>query len=160
MGTRRMGALDLKPGNPIVQLGFVAIGYFFAADPVNDEIDKLLSKKAADGTVTPPTASTKKMVGVGTAGAGAALVLMGKKTMIKTAIGGTAAGIGLKRVLKEFNVISGYQDVPVLGRRTMAGYQDVPVLGKTGDGIGAGYAVNGRGINGGYAVNGTNMAMQ
>lgn len=161
MGTRRMGALDLKPGNPIVQLGFVALGYFLAADPVNDEIDKLISKKDATGAVVPPTASTKKMIGAATAGAGAGLVLMGKKTMIKTAAGGVLAGVGLKRLLKEFNVISGYQDVPVLGRRNIAGYQDVPVL--NGAGINGGYVVNGggAGINGGYVVNGgSKMAMQ
>lgn len=165
MATRRMGALDFKPGNPLVQIAAVGIGYFLAADPVNTEIDKLLTKTAADGTKTPPTASTKKMVGGATAGAGAALVLMGKKTMVKTLAGGALAGVGLKRLLKEFNVISGFQDVPVLGRRNMAGFQDVPVLGKLGDGIGA-YAVNGEGINGsrfdrGYAVTGNGkMAMQ
>lgn len=163
MATRKMGALDLKPGNPLVQLGAVAIGYFFAADPINDEIDKLLTKKNTDGTSTPPTASTKKMVGVGTAGVGAFLVLKGKKTMLKTLAGGVLAGVGLKRSLKEFNIISGFQDVPVLGRRNMAGFQDVPVLGKMGEGVGyaRGYAVNGRGINGGYAVNGKSQnAMQ
>lgn len=160
MATRRMGALDLKPGNPLVQLAFVAAGYFMAADPVNDEIDKLLTKTDAAGVATPPTASTKKMIGAATAGGGAALVLMGKKTMVKTAIGGVAAGVGLKRLLKEFNVITGFQDVPVLGRRSMAGYQDIPVLGRTGEGINGGYAVNGKGING-YVVNGgTKMAMQ
>lgn len=164
---RRMGAFDLKPANPIVQLAVVVGGYFLAADPVNDEIDKMLTKTAADGTKTPPTAETKKAVGgVMTAGGGA-LVLVGKKTWVKTIAGGLAAGIGVKRLFKEFNVISGYQDVPVLGKRKMAGYGDVPTLGA----YKAGGSLNGKGLNGrapaadfhgtGFAVNGAGkMAMQ
>lgn len=145
---RSMGALDLKPGNPLVQLAAVGIGYFMAADPVNEFIDKQLSKKEASGATTPPTAQTKKIVAVATTGAGAALVLMGKKTMVKTLGGGVLAGVGLKRALKEFNIISGYQNVPVL-----AGYQNVPVLAGAGiNSAGPGYAVNGAP---GYAVNGS-----
>ena len=81
--------------------------------------------------------------------------------MIKTVGGGVLAGAGLKRALKSFNIISGYQGVPVIGRR-MGAYQGVPVIGGVrpsqlagGPGQLQGYRVNGMPGNNGYVPNGS-----
>lgn len=126
----RIGAASLNPSSPVVQLGSTAVGYFVTADPINGAIDKMNTKPA---TATEPatTRLNPKIVGIAEAGLGALLIFGKKKTVIKTVAGGLLAGAGLKRLLHEFGVISGYQAVPVIGgvRRKMAGYQSVPVIG-------------------------------
>lgn len=132
----RVGALDLKPGSPIVKFGSIAVGYLLA-DTINQKlIDKLF------GTPTDPV-KTGKMIAVGQAGIGAALVFMkfGKPSMLKEVLGGILLGSGAKRAMVVFksgaSTMSGYGDVPVIGAyrapgqlgRKVAGYGDVPVIG-------------------------------
>lgn len=106
-----MGALN--PGNPILKLAAVAAGYLLA-DKINEQIAK----------VAPASVAT--YVPYAELGGGAALLLIGRPSLLKTAIGGVLAGAGLKATLKATGVITGYRNVPVLG-----GFQSVPVLGKT-----------------------------
>lgn len=144
---RRIGAAALNPGSPVVQLGSVAVG-FLLADTLNAPIDKMLK---GDKPAIP--AMTNKIVGAAEVGLGALLVMgKGKKSLIKTAAGGILAGAGLKRLLREFGVISGYQAVPVIGSqsRGINGYQAVPVIGNPFNPSG----INGYRVNGGYMVNG------
>jgi len=110
----------------------VGIGYL-AADKINEQVDKIVPKKkdATTGVETP----NQNIAMAGELGLGGLLLL--KKMPVKnklvrqgiTVAGGVLAGAGLKRALKELGVISGYQSVPVIGRRRMAGYQEVPVIG-------------------------------
>ncbi len=96
---RRVGRASLNPKSPLVMLGATAVGYLLA-DTINGQIDKILPAPPAGGTSSLPTIA-----------------------------GGVLAGAGLKRALKKFGVITGYQAVPVIGKR-MAGYQAVPVIGR------------------------------
>lgn len=129
---RRVGAASLNPGSPIVKLAAIAAGYFLTADPVNTAIDKA-NTKAATATEPAGTRVGETVVMGGELGLGALLLLSKSKNkttgLIKTAAGGVLAGAGLKRALKKFGVIKGYQSVPVIGSRRMAGYQSVPVIG-------------------------------
>lgn len=131
----RIGAASLNPGSPMVKLGATAVGYFLAADPINGAIDKANTKPA---TATEPatTRLNPKIIGVAEAGIGVALLMGKKPSMVKAIAGGILAGAGLKRLLKEFGVVSGYrvngyQSVPVIGaaKSRMGGYQSVPVIG-------------------------------
>lgn len=140
----------LKLNSPVVKLIAVAGAYFLVADPVNTQVDKLVSKvlplKDAAGVAVP--GSVSKMGNYAAAGAeglgGYMLLMKGKSTLPKTIVGAILAGAALKRALKATGVITGYQAVPVIGN-----YQAVPVLGSTAS---EGYRVNGPG--GGYRVNG------
>lgn len=149
---RKVGAAALNPSSPVVQLSSVALG-FFLGDKINAPIDSLVK-----GTAVTVPDTTNKIVGAAQVGLGSLLVLgKGKKSLIKTAAGGVLAGAGLKRLLKGFGIMSGFQSVPVLGnprRRSIAGYQSVPVLGSYivngNPAIGGNPAVGGYTVNGGY----------
>lgn len=158
---RRMGAAGLNLASPVVKLAAVAGAYFLAADPVNNFADGILTKLpmltvpavANDTSGTGPKllSTTGKYVAVGAEGIGAYMLLMkGRSTMVKTLAGAILAGAALKRALKQFGVVSGYQSVPVIG-----GYQSVPVIGNYASRPAAlnGYGVNGYRVNG-YRVNG------
>lgn len=126
---RRIGAMALSPSSPITQIGSLALGYFLAADPINAQIDKMAKGSAA----TVPDGTNKIIAAVETLGGGYLLMSKKKRSLIKTVAGGVIAGAGLKRALKAFNVISGFQSVPVVGRpgamvRRMNGFRDVPVV--------------------------------
>lgn len=125
----RVGALALNPNQPVIQLAAAALGYFLAADPVNTALDKVIPDSIKNAT------DVKKYIpGAVETGIGAYLLLgKGRKTLVKTIVGGVAAGAGIKRLLKQAGVIQGYQAVPVVGthRRRMAGYQSVPVVGSS-----------------------------
>lgn len=134
---RRMGAaVGLNPKSPVMKIAAAAAGYLLA-DTINGAVDKVIPKKT--GTTTDPSTGTTttqqnpivsdKILGVVQVGLGALLLMKGKPSLIKTAAGGLLAGSGAKRALKSFGVISGYQSVPVIGRRRIAGYQSVPVIG-------------------------------
>lgn len=128
---RRVGAFNL--GGKGVGVGLIAVGAgFLLGNAVNGAIDKLLPK-TTDATPV-PTKSGQTIAMVGQLGVGG-LLLMSKKTgttgMVMKGVGGLLAGAGLKRSLKVLGVISGYQNVPVIGRHRMAGYQSAPVLGAT-----------------------------
>ena len=117
---RRVGAMS--PSSPVVMVAAIAAGYFLG-DTINAAVDKVLPASMSTGTGMTgyiPTAAE--------AGLGALLLFKGKKTLVKSAAGGVLLGAGIKRGLKKAGVISGYQSVPVIGRR-MGGYQSVPVIG-------------------------------
>lgn len=133
----RVGALSMSAGSPVVMIGSVALGYL-AGSAVNNAINMLIpaSMKTAP--------STGKIVAGAQLGLGALLVLgKGKKSLMKTIAGGLLAGAGIKRATVVFapnttdtlgayatpGQLSGYGDVPVIGRRRVAGYGDVPVIG-------------------------------
>jgi len=104
-------------------IGSLAAGYFLG-NTINDAIDKMLPAPAA-GT----TSSLPKFVMAGEIGLGGLLLLKKRKSLITTGLGGILAGAGIHRALKSAGIVSGYQSVPVIGRR-MAGYQSVPVIGR------------------------------
>ncbi len=121
---RRVGALSLGSSGSLLTLAAAAGGFVFA-DKINPIVDKIVT----------PTATNQTMVGAIQTGAGLGTALyLAKKTrgpvkMIAQVGGGLAAGAGAKRLLKAMGVVSGYQSVPVIGRRHVSGYQSVPVIG-------------------------------
>ncbi len=132
---RRVGAMALNASNPTVMMAAVAAGFLLVGKPLNDAIDK-----AAKLDVT-PNVGKSKMIGAAEAGIGAMLLMKkGRKTLPGIIAGGVLAGAGLKRLLKDFGIMSGYQSVPVV-----SGYKRVPVL--------SGYAVPNRGGLGSYNTN-------
>jgi len=136
-----IGAMALSASSPIVTYGSIALGYLLG-NTVNGLINNLVP--AAIATDPTKAVSTGKIMAAGQAGLGAALVFMkGKKTTVKTIVGGVLLGSGLKRAMTVFKsgatTMGGYGDVPVLGAykapgqlgyRKVAGYGDVPVLGQ------------------------------
>jgi hypothetical protein len=149
---RRVGAASLNPGSPLVKLATVAAG-FLLADKINAPINKL-NTIAPTATTPGSTRLDPTIVMAGEIGAGALLLFSKRRAgamgMAKTVAGGLLVGAGLKRALSQFGVISGYQSVPVIGRRGVGGYQQVPVIGKMPS------QLNGRPsqLSGGYGVNG------
>lgn len=119
---RRVGASMLSPRSPLVMIGALAAGYFLG-DTINGAIDKAIPAPAAGTTSMMP-----KIVMAGEIGIGGLLLLKKRKSLITTGFGGVLAGAGIRRALKTMGIVSGYQNVPVIGRR-MAGYQNVPVIG-------------------------------
>lgn len=128
---RRVGAMALNAKSPLLMWGSIAAGYL-----LSDTIEGFIPD-----TFMATNTSRGKIIGAGTAGIGAALMLakLGKKPKgaLEVGLGGILIGAGGKKLLKEFGVVSGiggYQSVPVIGnqiRRGVAGYQSVPVIGYT-----------------------------
>lgn len=131
---RRVGAASslLNPKSPVVKIAATAVGYLLA-DRINSAITNMLPITTTPATATTPATMTPsalaKYVPYIELGAGAFLLLTGKPSLIKTALGGVLAGAGLKATLKVTGIISGYQSTPVIGARRMAGYQSTPVIG-------------------------------
>lgn len=151
---RKVGALALNASSPLVMFGPM-VGGFLLGDKINDAIDKAL----------PDDKVGQKAKGMIEGGLGAALVFMKlgkKKTVVEMVAGGVLAGAGVRRLLKEFGVITGiggYQSVPVVARRhtkMLNGYGKVPVIGNNGGGYKTSqYSLNGalNGVgDGGYQV--------
>lgn len=154
---RSVGALSMNPKSPLVMVAATAAGYFFG-DEINAQIDKLLPATAATVPATPAATGfaldTPTLVMAGEIGIGAFLLLSkGKASLIKSGAGGLLAGAGLRRAAKKFGIVTGYQSVPVIGRR-VAGYQHVPVIGHVPNQLTGipnqltGYRVNGYRPNG------------
>lgn len=120
----KVGAAALNLSNPLVMYGPIA-GGFLLGDKLNDAIDKAL----------PDDKVGQKLKGGAEAGLGALLVFMKlgkKKTVPEVIAGGVLLGAGVRRLLKEFGVITGYQSVPVVAKRQLNGYGAVPVVGNGG----------------------------
>lgn len=133
----RVGALNMKPGSPLVKFGSIAAGYL-----LGNTINPLINK--AFGTPTDPV-KTGKIVAIGQMAAGSALLFLktGKKSMVQEVAGGILLGTGIKRAMEVFKsgatTMGGYGDVPVIGAyrvpgqlgaaKKVAGYGDVPVIG-------------------------------
>ena len=131
---RKVGALN--PGNPIVKIAAVAAGYFFA-DQINTSIDGVIPASISSSSYGPyiPLA--------GELGIGGYLLMKGRPSLPKALVGGVLVGAGLKRALKKFGIIAGYQAVPVIGaRKKIHGYQQTPVIGMIPNQL-TGYRVNG-----------------
>lgn len=137
---RRVGAMSMTASSPLVKLGSIALGYF-----LGDKINAALAK--VTGTID------GKIVAAAEAGLGALLLLKkGKKSVIVTAAGGVLIGAGAKKLLTEFGVISGFRQVPVIGRRNMNGFRQVPVVN--------GYNTNSSPLSmGGYNPNSSPLSM-
>ncbi len=121
---RKVGAMALNVSSPLVMYGPIA-GGFLMGDKINDQIDKML----------PDDKVGQKIKGGLEGGIGAALVFMKlgkKKTVIEVVAGGVLLGAGVRRLLKEFGIITGYQSVPVVAKRHLNGYGAVPVVGNGG----------------------------
>lgn len=152
---RRVGGLNLKSGTGLKLLAVA--GGFLAGNMINNQFDKLGEKimppvKNPDGTTTGNRAAP--FLTVGQLGLGG-LLLLKSKGMIGTVAGGLVAGAGLKRALRQMGVISGYQNVPVIGRRRLAGYQNTPVLGGLPPQLaGVPGQLQGFKVNGGLGYNG------
>lgn len=166
---RRVGGIGgLNLNSPAVKLLGVAAGYFLTADLVNNGLDSVLAKKTeptvpgAAPTPQPLSEGTKTMLTVGEVSLGGLLLMRKKQSLITFALGAVAAGAGVKRGLKKFGVIKGYQSVPVIGKHRMAGYQSVPVIGVTPSQLAGapgqlqGYTVSG-GLDYGYASQGSGV---
>jgi hypothetical protein len=116
--SRRVGAMN--PKSPIIKIAAIAAGYLMG-DTINAQVIKMVpATQLTTVNSVLPYAET---------GIGALLLLKGKPSLVKTAVGGVLAGAGLKLLLKKFGVITGYQSTPVIGRRAIRGYQSVPVIG-------------------------------
>lgn len=152
---RKVGARKLNPSSPIVKIGSIALGYFLGSK-INAPIEKLVGDKV-DG----------KIVGAAEAGIGAYLVFgKGKKSVVKTAVGGLLVGAGAKKLMTEFGIgrVAGpYGRVNVVAS-TGSPYGRVNVLnGYTPNNALNGYtpnnALNGRGkvMSGVGAASGSGM---
>ncbi len=134
---RRVGGVGgMNLNTPVMKLLGLAAGYFLTADLVNETIDTALTKKTTDPTTgaqvnAPISEGTKTIITGGEIGIGGLLLMKKKQSLITFAAGSVAGGAGIKRALKKFGVIKGYQSVPVIGKHRMAGYQAVPVIGVT-----------------------------
>jgi hypothetical protein len=129
--SRRVGALRL--GGKDTGLKLLAVGAgFLLGGTINGMVDKFLPKTT--DPVPVPTKAGETMATVGEIGIGGLFLMRrssGTVGMATKIAGGVLAGAGLKRALKVLGIMSGYQSVPVIGRRShsMAGYQSVPVIG-------------------------------
>ena len=125
---RRVGAMGLKKKDTgAVVLGLAA--GLFIGNTINDQIDKMLPKDTS-GVITDQTTN---FATIGELGLGGLLVFMksrGKAAPIIKGVGGVMLGAGIIRAIKKLGILSGYQAVPVVGRRRMAGYQSTPVIGR------------------------------
>lgn len=168
---RRVGAMSLNPNSSLMKLAAVAAGYFLA-DQINPAIDSATKSflPAPVTTTVPATAtaaatstvtnkSTPMILSGVELGIGALLLMKKRASWLTVVPGGILAGAGLKRALKTAGVVSGYQSVPVIGRRGVRGYQSTPVLAGVPNQLTGvpnqltGYRVNGR--NSGYTPNGS-----
>jgi len=128
---RGVGALKLGSKDIGLKLAAIAGGWFLGG-VVNTAVDKVLPKTT--DPVPVPTKNAQIAATAGEIGIGGLLLLRrssGTSGMVQKVAGGILVGAGLKRALKVMGVISGYQNVPVIGRHRMAGYQNVPVIGGT-----------------------------
>jgi hypothetical protein len=133
---KRVGAASMNPKNPLILLASVGVGYYFSDQIFGKAMTMVPIKTTAATATTAASVSpyvSATILGGGFVGAGALLALKGRRTLPKTIAGGVLAGAGLKGVLKDQGVISGFASVPVvgsMGRKRVAGYQSVNVLGK------------------------------
>jgi len=113
---RRIGAVALRSGSPVVKFGSLAAGYLLA-DKVQRQIEKLT------GTLDPKIVNGIMAAG----GLWYLFMFRGKKNPALSAVAGLAAGAGTKGLLSDFGVLSGFMSVPVV-----SGYGDVPAIGNYG----------------------------
>ncbi len=134
---RRVGALGL--GGKDIGLKIAALaGGFFLGDQINGFLNHVTTKTTPATATTPATTgpTPNNLLSIGEVGLGGLLLLKrsgGTLGMAMKVGGGIIAGAGVRRVLQTMGVmksISGYQNVPVIGRHRMAGYQNVPVIGQ------------------------------
>ncbi len=143
---QRVGAMSLNPKNPLILLASVGVGYL-AADKIYSFIDKAIPTKTVPATATTPAVVenvvSDTVLGAGFAGVGAALALMGKKTLPKTIAGGVMAGAGLKWALVDQGVITvgGFSSVPAIGRG-VNGFSSVPAIGRIPGSLSGGYTTS------------------
>lgn len=128
---RRVGAVGGGKQDKMIKLAAV-VGGWFLGDTINEQVDKILPKETTTSSTGTAVTQANQWVGVaGEVGIGGLLLMRKKGTgtmkMVQSVAGGLLAGAGIKRAAKKMGLISGYQSVPVIGRR-MAGYQSTPVI--------------------------------
>lgn len=130
--SRRVGAF--KMGGKDAGLKLIAVGAgFLLGNTINTMVDKVALPKdpnaPADKVKTAKNIAMAAEVGLG------GLLLLRRSTgtmgMGMKVAGGVILGAGLKRALSVLGIMTGYQNVPVIGRHRMAGFQSVPVIGRT-----------------------------
>lgn len=152
---RHVGALSMNASSPLV-MGLAVAGGFFADQfvGINNMIDGFLPgtvvtpATATAGAINTATPTMNNVAMAGEIGLGGYLMLSKGKSMVKTVAGGFLVGLGARRLAKELKIISGFQDVPVIGRRHMRGFQDVPVIGGLPNALSGGMP---NALSGGYA---------
>jgi hypothetical protein len=130
----RVRGPKLNASHPLLKVGALVGGYLLG-DTINAQIDKMMPAPAAAATTTTTTPVTTSSFSLTSAlpmvaelGLGGYLLLK-KRGMLPTVVGGLLAGAGIRRALKSTGMIKGYQAVPVIaGKHRMAGYQSVPVI--------------------------------
>ncbi len=151
----KIGGAKLNPSSTMVKLIAIGAGYLLG-DTINSAVDKVIPPPAPPAAGTELTTGQKLMKYLPLAaqgGLGGLLLLKkGKASFIKTGAGGLLLGSAIKRAVKTFGTVGGYQAVPVIGahRRRMAGYQAVPTIA----GIPAQLSGGGPGQLEGFRVNG------
>jgi len=115
---RRIGAVALNAGSPLVKYGSIAAG-FLMATTINTPLDKVV-----------PISVDPKLVAAGQVGLGAFLAFKKKQSMLTTVAGGLLVGAGVKRAMTALGLgrVGSYQNVPVVGRAGIGAYQNVPVI--------------------------------
>jgi hypothetical protein len=134
---RRVGAFGGKTKDIGLKVAALA-GGFFLGDQINGFLNNITTKTTAATSTTPATTGIppNNLLSIGEVGLGGLLLLRRSSGTVGMAMkvgGGILAGAGVRRVLQTMGVmkaISGYQNVPVIGRHRMAGYQNVPVIGQ------------------------------
>lgn len=148
---RRVGAAGMKSGM-LIKVAAIAAGYL-AGDTLSKKLDNMLNKAPTDPNAPVTTAPENILVTAGEIGIGGLLLARsrGKGKLIKEIAGGFLVGAGVKRGLRKLGVVTGYQSVPVIGKR-MAGYQSVPVI----NGMPSQLSGMPSQLSGGFRVNGYN----
>jgi hypothetical protein len=133
---RRVGALGMSK-NTLVKVAGAAVG-FFLGDTINPMIDSVIPSSLfpTTTTVTPATGFAALGVNqptiVGTLQIVGGFLIAKGPSKVKNGLGGLLIGLGGQRLLKKAGIVTGYQSVPVIGRRRMAGYQNTPVIAGSG----------------------------
>ena len=147
---RKVGLTTMSPANPLIVLGSLALGYL-AGDTISAKLDAYVpttTVPAVAATATTPAvpAVVKNVVsdtvlGASEMGAGALLYLQGPKKIWSHVVAGFTAGVGLRLLLKDEGVVTGFQSVPVIGN-ILNGFQKVPVVGKIPNALKGGFITN------------------
>jgi hypothetical protein len=135
---RSVGALDIHHSSPLVVLGSMAAGYFLG-DTVTPMLTSILPTSLLPAAPATATTGFSALFAFNArtiptfleGGIGAALLLSKKKSIAKSVAGGFLSGLAVQNALKTAGMVTGYQAVPVVGRRGIRGYQSVPVIGGT-----------------------------
>lgn len=140
----KVGLTTMSPANPLIVLGSLALGYL-SGDTISGKLDTYIPTTTTPATATTP-AVVKNVVsdtvlGASEMGAAALLYLKGPKKVWSHVVAGFTAGVGLRLVLKDQGVVTGFQSLPVIGN-ILRGFQSLPVVGKIPSALKGGFITN------------------